>query len=562
MLPLERVVDYMPDGVALLDVDCVIQWANPQFWKWFSAADPSERRFYEVLGNPELLGPDYCPFNTALVMNERSDARVRTSDNRFFHFNIAPVRNDFLPTQQLIVTLREVTKEVLQHQMMEAIHQAGSELASLLPQEVGRMAIEDRVNRLREDILHFTQHLLRFDVIEIRLLNPQTKELKSLLSHGLDRVAADRTLWASMHDNGVTGFVAASGRSYLCEDTARDPLYLTGFEGAKSSMTVPLMRNQQVIGTFNVESPEPRGFSEADLQFLEIFSREVAEALNKLDLLQAQQADTAWQSVEAIHREVAGPIDEILNAVVLVTDRYLDDKCPDRERMKQILLNARAIKDVIVRVGAKIAPAETLPASDRSAEYPGLRDRRVLVVVGDSRTRSDAHRILEKYACIVETAHDGTEAELMIRSCEGDNKKYDVVISDIVLPDMSGYQLMQRLKPHYPVVPLILMQEFGHDPRHIVVNARKEGLHEKAVVIKPLKPDQIVKTVDIVVAWVESLNKREPQMAPTGESPADNATNITREVAAGEGATSEVAAGEGAIREDHTGRDTTGGKDA
>jgi DNA-binding NtrC family response regulator len=196
-----------------------------------------------------------------------------------------------------------------------------------------------------------------------------------------------------------------------------------------------------------------------------------------------------------------------------------------------------------------------------------LRDRRVLVVVGDSRTRSDAHRILEKYACIVETAHDGTEAELMIRSCEGDNKKYDVVISDIVLPDMSGYQLMQRLKPHYPVVPLILMQEFGHDPRHIVVNARKEGLHEKAVVIKPLKPDQIVKTVDIVVAWVESLNKREPQMAPTGESPADNATNITREVAAGEGATSEVAAGEGAagegaIREDHTGRDTTGGKDA
>jgi CheY-like chemotaxis protein len=365
------------------------------------------------------------------------------------------------------------------------------------------MAMADRINRLREDILHFTQHLLRFDVIEIRLLDPRTKELKSLLSHGLDRVAETRTLRASMQDNGVTGFVAASGRSYLCEDTARDPLYLTGFEGAKSSMTVPLMRNQQVIGTFNVESPKPRGFSESDLQFLEIFSREVAEALNKLDLLEAQQADTAWQSVEAIHREVAGPIDEILNSVVLVTDRYLDDQCPDRARMRQILLNARAIKDVIVRVGVKLAPAETLPASDRSAEYPRLRDRRVLVVVNDPPTRSDAHKILERYACIVETAHDGTEAELMIRSCEGDNKKYDVVISDIMLPDMTGYQLMQRLKAYYRRVPLILMQEFGHDPRHVVVDARKDGLHEKAVTGKPLKPNLIAKAIDVVIHWVE-----------------------------------------------------------
>jgi len=507
MLPLEQILEFMPDGVAVLDADCVIQWANRQFRQWFAGDEPVDRKFYDVLGNPELLGPDYCPFNTALVMNEPSGARVRTTDNRFFHFHAAPVREDFLPTQQLIVTLREVTKEVLQHQMMEAIHQAGSELASLLPHEVGRMAIEDRINRLREDILHFTQHLLRFDVIEIRLLNPETKELKSLLSHGLDRVAATRELWASMKDNGVTGFVAASGRSYLCEDTARDPLYLTGFEGAKSSMTVPLMRNQQVIGTFNVESPEPRGFSESDLQFLEIFSREVAAALNKLDLLQAQQADTLGQSVELIHREVAGPIDEILNAVVLVTDRYLDDKCPDRERMRQILLNARAIKDVIVRVGAKLSPAETRPAGGRSGEYPRLRDQRVLVVVNDSRTRGDAHRMLERFGCVVETAHDGTEAELMIRSCEGDNKKYDVIISDIVLADMTGYELMQRLKTHYATVPLILIQEFGHDPLHVVVNARKDGLHEKAVTIKPLRQDLIVKSIDIVLEWVESLQE-------------------------------------------------------
>ena len=34
----------------------------------------------------------------------------------------------------------------------------------------------------------------------------------------------------------MTGFVAATGKSYLCEDTTEDPLYLEGVKGAKSSL--------------------------------------------------------------------------------------------------------------------------------------------------------------------------------------------------------------------------------------------------------------------------------------------------------------------------------------
>ena len=47
---------------------------------------------------------------------------------------------------------------------------------------------------------------------------------------------------------------------------------LEGCRGAKSSLTVPLVLHDEVIGTFNVESPEPRAFTESDLQFLEIFT--------------------------------------------------------------------------------------------------------------------------------------------------------------------------------------------------------------------------------------------------------------------------------------------------
>ncbi|MFO0820148.1 MAG: response regulator [Pirellulales bacterium] len=500
----ERILEYMPDGVVVLDSDHVIQWANQQFRRWTQCEDPIERDFYEVLDNPELLGPDYCPFNTALVMGEASGARIRTKDNRFFHFHVAPVRHDFLTPQQLIVTMREVTQEVLQLQMMEAIHKAGAELAKMLPEEVGQMTVDERIEHLKQNIVHFTQHLLHFDVIEIRLLNPATQVLTPLLSFGLDRAAAVRELKAEPVKNGVTGFVAASGKSYLCEDTARDPLYIEGFKGAKSSMTVPLMLHEQVIGTFNVESPNPRAFMESDLQFLEIFSRDVANALNTLDLLHAQQIDTALQSVEAIHREVAKPIDEILNTAVLVMERYVGKDCPDWARMREILENARTIKKVIYRVGQSLAPAEAIPATTQSQEKPRprLRDRRILVVDADDTTRKDAHNYLEKFGCVVETAQNGTEANLMIRNC-GPLDQYDIVMSDILLSDMTGYELMQKLKPIYATVPLILMKGYGYDPRHVVADARSDGLHEKALVAKPLRRDQVIDVVEIVLEWLD-----------------------------------------------------------
>src|SRR5205807_9312398 len=157
---------------------------------------------------------------------------------------------------------------------------------------------EDRIELLKSNILHYTKDLLNFDVVEIRLLDEQTGQLAPLLSVGIEKEAATRALFARPQDNGVTGFVAATGKSYLCEDTTEDPLYLEGCKGAKSSLTVPLILHDQVIGTFNVESPEPRAFTESDLMFLEIFTRDVAVALNTLELLVAEKAAAVTENVE------------------------------------------------------------------------------------------------------------------------------------------------------------------------------------------------------------------------------------------------------------------------
>ena len=76
---------------------------------------------------------------------------------------------------------------------------------------------------MKSNILHCTQDLLHFDVVEIRLLDQKTGRLEPLLAVGMTAEAAHRELRASTTGNGVTGFVAATGKSYLCEDTHRRP---------------------------------------------------------------------------------------------------------------------------------------------------------------------------------------------------------------------------------------------------------------------------------------------------------------------------------------------------
>jgi CheY-like chemotaxis protein len=233
------------------------------------------------------------------------------------------------------------------------------------------------------------------------------------------------------------------------------------------------------------------------LQFLEIFSRDVAAALNTLELLVAEKASTAAASVEAIHSAVALPVDEILNEAVNVMERYIGHEPEVVERLQRILRNARDIKQVIQKVGQSMTPAQAHPVPTQIEERPILRGRRVLVVDADEAVRSAAHALLDRYGCIVETAHDGAEAACMVRGLR--EAPYEVVLADIRLPDMNGYELMLKLQELLDPVPLVLMTGFGYDPGHSIVNARKAGLPPWAVLYKPFRPDQLLGAVERII---------------------------------------------------------------
>jgi CheY-like chemotaxis protein len=498
LLENEKILHGMPDGVVLLDADNTIIWCNVKMKEWCKATSCIGANFYTALGSPEIMGPDYCPFHTALATNQPSSSTLLSSENRYFHLHAAPFQENGETAQHLVVTIRDVTDEMLQQQKLAAIHQAGIELADLTAEELKDMTVEQRIELLKSNILHFTKDLLRFDVVEIRLLDPKSNRLEPLLAEGILDEAARRNLYASPTGNGVTGYVAATGKSYNCEDTCNDPLYIEGFAGARSSLTVPLIFHDQVIGTFNVESPELRAFSESDVQFLEIFSRDVAVALNTLELLQAEKFGATAASIEAIHSAVALPVDAILNDAVCAMERYIGHDPELVERLQSILKNSREIKQLIQKVGQSMAPIEVGDEDDVQDRHALLRSKHILVVDADEQVRSAAHHLLERYGCSVETAHDGSEAVYMARAMRQEGG-YHVIISDRHLPDMSGYDLFLKLKDLMNPVPFVLMNGFGYDREHVVCNARRAGLQPFALLFKPFRLDQLLDVVERMI---------------------------------------------------------------
>jgi len=494
----DRLLQELPDGVVMLDSENTILWGNGKLCAWCGKDDLVGENFYRVLGSPEILGPDFCPFHTALSTHKGSASTLRISDNRYYRIHAAPVLEVGQDAPQtLVVTVRDVSEEVLQQQKLAAIHQAGVELADLTTDEIANLSIAERIELLKSNILQCTEDVLQLDVLEIRMLQQESQELIPIMSVGIIPQAAARKLYASTEDNGVTGFVAATGKSYVCEHTAEDPLYIEGSVGARSSLTVPLMLHEQVIGTFNVESPEANAFSESDLQFVEIFVRNVAVALNTLELLVAEKASTTAASVEAIHSAVAMPVDDILNDAVKVMERYIGHDADVVERLQGILRNARDIKRVIQKVGQSMAPAVAIPNLDETEARPALAGKRILVVDADETVRLAAHELLERYHCIVETANDANAACSLVRNL-GTETSYDVIIADIKLPDMSGFELQCKLNEISGKVPLVLMTGFGYDPDHSIVKARQAGL--RSVLYKPFRLDQLISAVEEIVS--------------------------------------------------------------
>lgn len=482
----EMVLAYMDKGVAILDPAGAVVWANPAFEKWLGG-DAVGQTLMAALGPGSVAASSSDPLALARAGTPTTFRVHRFLDHvdQYTDLSVDPVADrDSGAITHLVVFTRNVTAEVEQQKKLDALHQGGRELAGLDLSLLAEMNLPTRVELLKQNLRRFIHDLLHYDIIELRLLDRRTGELKPLLEDGMTPEAANRVLYADRNGNGVTGYVAATGRSYLCTDTASDPLYLQGAAGARSSLTVPISFADEVVGTLNFESPRPNAFGPDDLQFTELFTKEVAAALHTLDLLSAQQVCTAAQSIDAVNREIALPIDDLMAAAALLLARIGPNDSDAATQLRKVLAGAREVKASVRKVGNELAGADVhLPAGEQP-----LVGQRVLVVDADERSRRQAHLLLGRLGSAVETA--GTAIEGI--ALAGD-AGYDAILMDIKPPDLGGYETYRRLRAACPRAKIAMTTGFGYDSAHSIVKARADGM--KHVLFKPFRQDQVVKAV-------------------------------------------------------------------
>jgi DNA-binding NtrC family response regulator len=112
---------------------------------------------------------------------------------------------------------------------------------------------------------------------------------------------------------------------------------------------------------------------------------------------------------------------------------------------------------------------------------------RILIVDDEEIVVRSCQRILDGDAYETESAADGWEALRRI-----DEKSFDVLILDIMMPKIDGLQVLQQVKERHPDIDVIMMT--GLSQIQTAVRAMKLGAFD--YLSKPFEPDELKLVVD------------------------------------------------------------------
>lgn len=484
------------EGVALVGVHGEPIWANDLF----TGLNEAVRERILRVARDEIgswLRAEARPETAAALSVGREVAAA--DESAVFQVLVSPVKRAAgagtgATPEHFAIAVRDVTAIRRTQQKIDALDRAGGELVRLEAEAVRKMNAAERVKYLEGKIVKFAKDLLHFDHFAIRLLDERTGKLELVIKHALPESFDSFDIYPRLEGCGISGYVAATGRSYVCADTAKDELFLPGLTGARSSLTVPLRLHDKVIGIFDIESQQAGAFGESERQFAEIFGRYIAMALHILDLLVVERSTTNQSVSGRVEGELAEPLQDIINEVDHL--RHMADHDPrTAAHIERIRADVEAIRSRVRDVAA--GPTTLLGVdkalADRSRD-PALEGKRILVADDEPRIRRIIGEVLRHRGCDVVTCENGAQAIELLRTVEaGGMAPFDLIVSDIKMPDRNGYEVFAAARSVKQDVPVILMTGFGYDPHHSIVRASQEGL--QSVLFKPFQVEMLLEQV-------------------------------------------------------------------
>lgn len=497
--PVETALNALKVGVSIIDPEFRIVFINDQMKTlgWDREAILGHQCF-RVYNERDSICPA-CPAAETFRAGEQQVVVQRGRNQRYYEVLTNPVFDDEGKVGFVIELTRDVTDREQLEQRIQSLYRAADRLLDLNPEDVARKNHDERVVMIRDRVSETLQSVLLYDNFIIDLLEPRTGKLIPLIVQGYDEKYL-RTLHrkAEISGSGITGHVAATGRPYLCPDTRKDPLFISGIAQACSSITVPLTSCETILGTLNIESRIPNAFGRRDLTYLEILAHFVAIALNLTDLLKIEEMMSVRRVAESLADKINNYLMAIVNNVYLLQQEFVQSseyvgRLATVDGMVDKIVEALEKTVKIDRMS--IRHPEVIPEDEiLGPRYDG---KSALIAEDESLIRYALAKILAKWGFSVDQAQDGVEAIDLISA-----KTYDIIISDVQMPRKTGLDVLEHARSVQPDTPIIFVTG-GYDATHAVIHGQELNL--EAVLYKPFKVTALRNEIDRLLARAPSL---------------------------------------------------------
>ena len=195
--------------------------------------------------------------------------------------------------------------------------------------EVARLGTTARTwDELLETVVDRTRDVLHADVSSLYLLDRDGAYLTLAATNGLDRFQIGRA--RVPFGEGLTGRVAADRRPLVIPDVKADSrfLWVRGIDQRRfvaSMLSVPLTWHDQIVGVLNVQTEQPRVFSEADVAQLGAVADLLAGIIEKgRQQSEAEARVEALKAIDEARSELIALVTHELRTPLAVVRAYAD----------------------------------------------------------------------------------------------------------------------------------------------------------------------------------------------------------------------------------------------
>lgn len=164
------------------------------------------------------------------------------------------------------------------------------------------------------------------------------------------------------------------------------------------------------------------------------------------------------------------------------------------------------------------------PAKTKSNEFVS---QRVLVVEDARILRKMLVKILQEKGIIVDEAGNGHEALALLRRSKSVNQPYDLIITDLMMPEMDGWELIDQLieRKYFPGIPVIVITATASVDS--VKRCARAGVRH--YIVKPFETMRVVDTVRKALASGVETKSMDENSAAGNSTDGSSASGVATE---------------------------------